>query len=66
MSINYRKAIENEIEDIISCSDVPEDYAHAKSVKEWVLKFRPDADWALQLAAFPISLHSDEYNVIIC
>ena len=52
MSINYRKAIENEIEDIISRSDVPEDYAHAKSVKEWVLKFRPDADWALQIAAF--------------
>ena len=52
MSINYRKAIENKIEDIISRSDVPEDYAHAKSVKEWVLKFRPDADWALLLAAF--------------
>lgn len=52
MSINYRKAIENEIEDIISCSDVPEDYVHAKNVKEWVLKFRPNADWALQLAAF--------------
>ncbi len=52
MSINYRKAIENEVEDIISRSDVPEDYAHAKSVKEWVLKFRPDADWALQIAAF--------------
>lgn len=52
MSINYRKVIENEIEDIISRSDVPEDYAHAKSVKEWVLEFRPDADWALQIAAF--------------
>jgi len=52
MSINHRKAIENEIEDIISRSGVPEDYAHAKSVKEWVLKFRPDADWALQIAAF--------------
>lgn len=51
MSINYRKAIENEIEDIISRSDVPEDYAHAESVKGWVLKFRPDADWALQIAA---------------
>jgi len=52
MSINYRKAIENEIEEIISRSEVPEDYAHAKSVKEWVLKLRPDADWALLLAAF--------------
>ena len=52
MNINYRKAIENEIGDIISRSDLPEDYAHARSVKEWVIKFRPDADWALQLAAF--------------
>lgn len=52
MNINYRKAIENKIGDIISCSDVPEDYAHARGVKEWVLKLRPDADWALQLAAF--------------
>lgn len=52
MSINYRKAIENEIEDIISRSDVHEDYVHAKSVKEWVLKFKLDADWILQLAAF--------------
>jgi len=52
MSIIYPKAIENEIEDIISRSEVPEDYAHAKNVKDWVLKFRPDADWALQIAAF--------------
>lgn len=52
MNINYRKAIENEIGDIISRSDLPEDYAHARGVKEWVIKFRPDADWALQLAAF--------------
>ena len=52
MNINYRKAIENEIGDIISRSDLPEDYAHAGGVKEWVIKLRPDADWALQLAAF--------------
>jgi len=52
MSINYHKVIENEIEDIIYHSDVPEDYAHAKSVKKWLLKLRPDADWILQLAAF--------------
>jgi len=52
MNINYRKAIENEIGDIISHSDLPEDYAHAGGVKEWVIKLRPDADWALQLAAF--------------
>jgi hypothetical protein len=52
MSINYRDAIENEIEEIISLSDVPEDYSHAKNVKKWVLKFRPNADWTLQIAAF--------------
>jgi len=52
MSINYRNAIENEIEEIISLSDVPEDYCHAKNVKKWVLKFRPNADWTLQIAAF--------------
>ncbi len=52
MNINYRKAIENEIGDIISRSDLPEDYAHAGGVKEWVIKLRPDADWTLQLAAF--------------
>ncbi len=52
MNINYRKAIENEIGDIISRSDLPEDYAHARGVKEWVIKLRPDADWPLQLAAF--------------
>ena len=52
MSINCRNAIENEIEQIISFSDVPEDYSHAKSVKKWVLKFKPNADWTLQIAAF--------------
>lgn len=52
MNRNYRKTIENEIGDIISLSDLPEDYAHAGSVKEWVIKLKPDADWALQLAAF--------------
>ena len=51
MSISYRDAVEKEIEDIISRSEVPEDYAHAKSVKKWVLRFRPDSDWELQLAA---------------
>ena len=52
MNINYRDAVENEIEEIISLSDVPEDYSHAKNVKKWVLKFRPNADWTLQIAAF--------------
>jgi hypothetical protein len=52
MNINYRDAIENEIEEIISLSDVPEDYSHAKNVKKWVLKFIPNADWTLQIAAF--------------
>jgi len=52
MNINYRSAIESKIERIISNSDVPEDYKHAKSVRDWLLKFKPDADWALKLAGF--------------
>jgi len=36
---------------IISKSDVPEDPVHAENVLEWVLKLKPDADEALQIAA---------------
>lgn len=51
MPTDYRKAIEKEITDIISRSDVPEDFPHARNVKEWVLRLKPDADWPLQVAA---------------
>ncbi len=36
---------------IISKSRVPEDPVHAENVLEWVLKLKPDADEALQIAA---------------
>ncbi|MFQ6070040.1 MAG: DUF4202 family protein [Candidatus Aminicenantales bacterium] len=52
MSFNHHKKVEAEIEKIILDSDIPEDYAHALDVREWVLKFKPDADWALRFAAF--------------
>ncbi len=37
--------------EIISHSSIPEDYLHAKNVREWVLRLKPDANWALQIAA---------------
>lgn len=51
MSINCYKAVEKEIEALICRSDVPEDYNHAISVKKWVLRLKPNTDWALQIAA---------------
>jgi hypothetical protein len=36
---------------VISKSRVPEDPVHAENVLEWVLKLKPDADEALQIAA---------------
>ena len=49
--MNMLKNIESEIEKIISKSQVPEDPIHSKNTKEWVLKLRPEADTALQVAA---------------
>ena len=45
------KDIESEIENIISQSQVPEDPIHSKNTREWVLKLKPEADMALQIAA---------------
>ncbi len=45
------KKIESEIEAIISKSEIPEDSIHSKNTHEWVLKLKPDADMALQIAA---------------
>jgi hypothetical protein len=45
------KKIESEIEIIISRSEVPEDPLHSKNTREWVLKLKPEADMALQIAA---------------
>ncbi len=51
MSSDFLKNIEKEIEQIIQKSDVPEDFQHAQNTRVWILKLKPDADWALQLAA---------------
>lgn len=40
-----------QIRAIISKSSVPEDPRHAENVLEWLLKLKPDADEALQIAA---------------
>ncbi|HDL18868.1 MAG TPA: DUF4202 family protein [Bacteroidetes bacterium] len=45
------KNIELEIETIISKSKVPEDSIHSQNTREWVLKLKPEADTALQMAA---------------
>jgi len=45
------ESIESEIERIISKSGVPEDPIHSKNTREWVLKLKPEADMALQIAA---------------
>ena len=47
-SINCAK---QRIRAIIAKSSVPEDPGHADNVLEWLLKLKPDADQALQLAA---------------
>ncbi len=45
------ESIKSEIERIISKSEVPEDPIHSKNTREWVLKLKPEADIALQIAA---------------
>ena len=43
--------LKSEIISIISRSNVPEDPAHAHNTLEWLLRFKPDADEALQISA---------------
>jgi hypothetical protein len=43
--------IKKRIEEIIRKSPVPEDPIHSKNTLEWVLRLKPDADEALQIAA---------------
>jgi len=51
MHTNLQKEIERELEEIISRSPTPEDYKHAKNVKDWVLRLKPDAREQLKIAA---------------
>ncbi len=43
--------VRRRIGEVIAGSSVPEDPAHSLNTLEWLLKFEPDADEALQLAA---------------
>ncbi len=43
--------VKNRIEEIINTSPVPEDPIHSKNTLEWLLRLKPDADEALQIAA---------------
>jgi len=45
------KKIESNIEETISKSQIPEDPIHSKNTREWILKLKPEADIALQIAA---------------
>ena len=45
------KNIESGIERIISKSEIPEDSQHSKNTRAWVLRLKPEADMALQIAA---------------
>jgi hypothetical protein len=49
--INSIARAKQKIRAIISKSRVPEDPIHAENVLEWILKLKPDADEALQIAA---------------
>jgi hypothetical protein len=46
-----KKKLEKEILNIISNSPVKTDLSHAKSTKKWILKLKPDADYAIQISA---------------
>lgn len=43
--------VKKKIEEIIAKSSVPEDSIHSKNTLQWLLKLKPDADEALQIAA---------------
>ncbi len=43
--------VKKRIEEIINTSPVPEDPIHSKNTLEWLLRLKPDADEALQVAA---------------
>lgn len=45
------KAVEKEIEEIISKSPVETDVSHARLTRKWLLELNPDADEAFQIAA---------------
>jgi len=51
MRIDSIECLKKRIKNIVRKSKVPEDPLHSKNTLEWVLKLKPDADTALQIAA---------------
>ena len=51
VKMNTLEAAKQEIRAIIAQSSVPEDPIHAENTLQWLLKIKPDADDALQIAA---------------
>ena len=49
--MNSIDRVKSSIEAIITGSSVPEDPVHSKNTLKWLLKLKPDADEALQIAA---------------
>ena len=49
--MNSIDRVRKSIEAIVSRSSVPEDPVHSKNTLNWLLKLKPDADEALQIAA---------------
>jgi len=49
--MNKFEAVEKEIEEVISKSPIKIDNLHSELTRKWVLKLKPDADEALQIAA---------------
>ncbi len=49
--MHWKKQAEQAILEILKRSAVPEDYAHALNVRDWVRRLKPDAGVALELAA---------------
>jgi hypothetical protein len=49
--INGIKRIKKAIETVVADSRVPEDPVHSKNTLAWLLRLKPDADEALQIAA---------------
>ncbi len=49
--INSIERVKNTIEAVVAESSVPEDPVHSKNTLAWLLRLKPDADEALQIAA---------------
>ena len=64
--INSIARAKQKIRAVISKSRVPEDPIHAENVLEWILKLKPDADEALQIAALAHDIdRADEKRKIL-